>query len=274
MIRAHEVTLRYPGAPAPAVEGVSLEVKPGILTAVAGPNGSGKSTLVRALTGLLPLDQGRVTIDERPLEQWRRPDLARAVGVVAQREEPVFPLRVRDTVMLGRYAHLGPLESAQARDREAVERALSRCDVAHLADRRSDQLSGGEWQRVRLARALAAEPRALLLDEPTTSLDVRHEMELFELVASLARGGLAALVVTHGLNLAARFCDEMLLLDQGRPVAAGAPADVLRPEVLSSVFRWPVAVTTWHDGAPQVIPLRRDEVTQAIAPNINNPRKT
>ena len=264
MIRAHEVTLRYPGAPAPAVEGVSVEVKPGSLTAVAGPNGSGKSTLLRALTGLLPLEQGRITIGDRPLEQWRRPDLARAVGVVAQREEPVFPLRVRDTVMLGRYAHLGPLGAEQSRDRDAVERALARCDVTHLADRRSDQLSGGEWQRVRLARALAAEPRALLLDEPTTSLDVRHEMELFELVSSLARGGLAALVVTHGLNLAARFCDEMLLLDQGHPVAAGAPAQVLRPEVLSRVFQWPVAVTTWTDGAPQVVPLRRQEAAPGI----------
>jgi iron complex transport system ATP-binding protein len=229
---------------------------------------------VRALTGLLPLEQGRITIADRPVEQWRRPDLARAVGVVAQREEPVFPLRVRDTVMLGRYAHLGPLEAAQPRDHEAVERALTRCDVLHLADRPSDQLSGGEWQRVRLARALAAEPRALLLDEPTTSLDVRHEMELFELVASLARGGLAALVVTHGLNLAARFCDEILLLDQGRPVAAGAPAEVLRSDVLSSVFHWPVAVATWHDGAPQVIPLRRDEATSVTPPYINESRKT
>ncbi len=262
MIRAHDVTLRYPGAPAPAVMGVSIEVKPRTLTAVAGPNGSGKSTLVRALTGLLPLEQGRITIDGRPLEQWRRSDLARAVGVVGQREEPVFPLRVRETVMLGRYTHLRPLEAEGARDRDAVERALVRCDVAHLAERRSDQLSGGEWQRVRLARALAAEPQALLLDEPTTSLDVRHEMELFELVSSLARDGLAALVVTHGLNLAARFCDDMLLLDRGRPVAAGTPAQVLRPDVLSTVFQWPVAVTTWSDGAPQVVPLRREETTQ------------
>lgn len=274
MIRAHEVTLRYPGAPAAAVERVSLEVRPGTLTAVAGPNGSGKSTLLRALTGLLPLEQGSVTIANRPLEHWRRLDLARAVGVVAQREEPVFPLRVRDTVMLGRYAHLGPLEAERSSDRDAVEHALERCDVAHLAERRSDQLSGGEWQRVRLARALAAEPRALLLDEPTTSLDVRHEMELFELVSSLARGGLAALVVTHGLNLAARFCDEMLLLDRGRAVATGAPSQVLRPEVLSAVFRWPVAVTTWHDGAPQVVPLRREEATPGATDTITQSRKT
>ena len=124
MIRARDVTLRYPGAPAPVVQGVSLDVRPGALTAVAGPNGSGKSTLLRALTGLLPLERGSISIDGRPLGEWRRQDLARAVGVVAQREEPVFPLRVRETVMLGRYAHLGPLEAERERDREAVERAL------------------------------------------------------------------------------------------------------------------------------------------------------
>lgn len=259
MIRAHDMTIHYHGVAAPAVQGVSLVVRPGALTALAGPNGSGKSTVLRALAGLLPLERGQVTVDGRPLAKWRRGELARSVGVLAQREEPVFPLRVRETVMLGRYAHLEPLQAEREEDHDAVTRALSRCDIAHLADRRGDQLSGGEWQRVRLARALAAEPRALLLDEPTTSLDVRHEMELFELVADLVQEGLAALVVTHGLNLAARFADDMLLLNQGRAVSSGSPAAVLDPQVLSDVFRWPVAVTTWCDGAPQVTPLRRNE---------------
>jgi iron complex transport system ATP-binding protein len=129
-----------------------------------------------------------------------------------------------------------------------------------------DQLSGGEWQRVRVARALAQQPRALLLDEPTTSLDVRHEMELFELVASLVSGGLAALVVTHGLNLAARFADRMLLLDGGRAVAAGPPADVLRPGLLADVFQWPVAVRPLDDGSPQVVPLRRSPPPKPDSP--------
>ncbi|HEX6643334.1 MAG TPA: ABC transporter ATP-binding protein, partial [Gemmatimonadales bacterium] len=129
-------------------------------------------------------------------------------------------------------------------------------DATHLAGRRVDELSGGEWQRVRVARALAQEPRALVLDEPTASLDVRHAMELFELVAELARGGLAALLVTHELNLAARFADRILLLDEGRPAALGRPLDVMRPELLSAVFRWPVRITDAGDGAPQVVPLR------------------
>jgi iron complex transport system ATP-binding protein len=266
MITAQGVTVRYPGAAVPAVVDVSLTVKPGSLLAVAGPNGSGKSSLVRALLGLLPLEEGLVTVAGRSLSTWLRGELARVVGVVTQREESVFPLKVREVVMLGRYAHLGPLAAERAEDRAAVQQALERCDIAALRERRVDQLSGGEWQRVRVARALAQEPKALLLDEPTTSLDVRHEMELFELVASLVSGGLAALVVTHGLNLAARFADRMLLLDGGRSVAAGAPADVLHPDLLSDVFQWPVAVRRLDDGSPQVVPLRRTAPSDSASP--------
>jgi iron complex transport system ATP-binding protein len=140
-----------------------------------------------------------------------------------------------------------------------VQAALERCDVAGLARRPVDSLSGGEWQRVRLARALAQEPRALVLDEPTASLDVRHEMELLELVRRLVDGGMAGLVITHQLNLAARFADRMLLLDRGRLAAEGTPAEVLTRETLGRVFEWPVAVTTWCDGSPQVVPLRTGE---------------
>ncbi|HEX5632272.1 MAG TPA: ATP-binding cassette domain-containing protein, partial [Gemmatimonadales bacterium] len=140
-----------------------------------------------------------------------------------------------------------------------VARALDRSGAAVLADRPIGELSGGEWQRVRIARALAQEPRALVLDEPTSALDVRHEMELFELVAALKRDGLACLVITHHLNLAARYADRLVLLHRGRVVAEGAPGDVLVRHRLTEVFEWPVAVTTWCDGSPQVVPLRPGE---------------
>jgi iron complex transport system ATP-binding protein len=227
--------------------------------AVAGPNGSGKTTLVRALTGLTPLEAGEVLVEGRPLGRWARGELARVLGVVPQREEIAFPLLVEETVLLGRYARLGPLAAPSRADRVAVQAALERCDVAGLARRPVDSLSGGEWQRVRLARALAQEPRALVLDEPTASLDVRHEMELLELVRRLVDGGMAGLVITHQLNLAARFADRMLLLDRGRLAAEGTPAEVLTRETLGRVFEWPVAVTTWCDGSPQVVPLRTGE---------------
>jgi iron complex transport system ATP-binding protein len=148
-----------------------------------------------------------------------------------------------------------------ASDRAAVERALERCDIVALAARPVDSLSGGEWKRVRIARALAQEPRALILDEPTASLDVRHEMELLELIRTLVDDGLAGLVITHHLNLAARFAHRIILLDRGRVMADGSPAAVLQPDIVSRVFEWPVRITAGYDGAPQVVPLRPTEVT-------------
>lgn len=260
MLSARALTVAYPGASRPAVSDVTFEVGAGELLAIVGPNGSGKTTLLRALLGLVAAKGGTAEVDGRPVHAWRRDQLARVVGVVTQREDTVFPLRVAETVMLGRYARLGPIAPAGPDDRAAVAGALLRCDVADLADRRVDELSGGEWQRVRVARALAQEPRALVLDEPTASLDVRHEMELFELIRMLATGGLAAIVVTHQLNLASRFADRILLLDAGRQVGLGRPAEVLTHGALTSVFRWPVAVTMWSDGSPQVVPLRPGEL--------------
>ena len=262
ILEAREITVRYGRATSAVLERVSCAVAPGRLVAVAGPNGSGKTTLVRALTGLTPLEAGEVLVEGRPLERWSRGELARVLGVVPQREEIAFPLLVEETVLLGRYARLGPLAAPSRADRLAVQAALERCDVAGLARRPVDSLSGGEWQRVRLARALAQEPRALVLDEPTASLDVRHEMELLELVRRLVDGGMAGLVITHQLNLAARFADRMLLLDRGRVAAEGSPAEVLTRETLGRVFEWPVAVTTWCDGSPQVVPLRTGEARE------------
>ena len=262
ILEARDVVLRYPGAARPALDGVSCAVRGAELVAVVGPNGSGKTSLVRALTGLVPLAGGAVLVEGRPVGAWERPEFARVVGVVPQREELVFPLTVEETVLLGRYARLGPLAAPAAADTEAVRAALRRCDVEGLARRSVDSLSGGEWQRVRIARALAQEPRALVLDEPTASLDVRHEMELFELIRQLVDAGLAGLVITHQLNLAARFADRMVLLWEGAVAATGTPREVLTAERLAGVFGWPVAVTTWCDGSPQVVPLRPNEVAR------------
>jgi iron complex transport system ATP-binding protein len=264
ILEARGITVRYRRRPSVALHAVSCQVSGSELVAVVGPNGSGKTTLIRALLGLLPVEQGSVLIDNRPVGQWPRRLLAQVVGVVGQQEEAVFPLSVAETVMLGRYARLGPLAAPRPEDRAAVQGALERCDIAGLADRSIDSLSGGEWKRVRIARALAQEPRALVLDEPTASLDVRHEMELFELFRELVGTGLAGLVITHHLNLAARFAHRIVLLDRGVVVAVGSPAEVLRRETLSRVFEWPVAVTRWFDGSPQVVPLRAGEETSRL----------
>jgi iron complex transport system ATP-binding protein len=259
ILQAEGLEVRYTGAPRHALAGVNVRVAAGELAAVAGPNGSGKTTLVRAVTGLVPLAAGSVQVEGRPLGEWGRAELARVLGVVPQREDIVFPLRVEEAVMLGRYARLGPLGTPAAADHEAVASALARCDAVALGRRSTDTLSGGEWQRVRLARALAQEPSVLLLDEPTASLDVRHEMEILELIRDLVDHGLAGLVITHQLNLAARFADRIVLLNEGRVVAEGAPGEVLRKPTLDAVFQWPVAVTSWRDGSPQLVPLRSGE---------------
>ena len=255
-----DVTVRYPGAAGAALDGVTLDLPARRLTAVIGPNGSGKSTLLRVLLGTLAPARGDVRYAGRPVGAWDRAALAREVGAVAQGEEAAFPMTVRELVALGRYPHLGPWRRPGAADDEAVDDALARCDLAALAERPLDALSGGERQRARVARALAQQPRALALDEPTAALDVRHEMEIFELLAELRAGGATVVAVTHNLNLAARYADHLVLLDAGRLVEAGAPAAVLAAATVERVYGWPVRVVPHpgpgpDTGAPQVVPL-------------------
>ncbi|HEX5726105.1 MAG TPA: ABC transporter ATP-binding protein [Longimicrobiaceae bacterium] len=254
------LVFRYPESPRPAVDGVTLEVQAGACTAVIGPNGSGKSTLLKLLLGTLAPAAGTVGFHGRPLAAWPRAELARAVGVVPQGEEAVFPMTVRELVAMGRYPHLGPWRREGVADRRAVDEAMRRCDVAALAHRPVGTLSGGERQRARLARALAQEPGTLALDEPTVALDVSHEMEIFELLRGLGRSGVTVLLVTHELNLAARYADRLVLLDGGRVAAEGPPAAVLTRETVERVYGWPVRIVAHPGpgpdaGAPQVVPL-------------------
>ena len=186
--------------------------------------------------------------------------MARAVGVVPQGEEQIFPLSVRELVAMGRYPHLGPWRREGDADRRAITDAMRRCDIERFAERPVSTLSGGERQRARLARALAQQPLALALDEPTVALDVRHEMAIFELLRELGREGVTTLLITHHLNLAARYAHRLVLLDRGRVVAEGPPATVLTRETVERVYGWPVRVTSHPGpgpdaGAPQVLPL-------------------
>jgi len=258
--RTRGLGFRYPGASRRALDGVDFAAPPGRLTAVIGPNGSGKSTLLRLLLGAAAPHDGEVTFAGRSVRDWDRRALSRRVGVVQQSEAVAFPMRVREYVAMGRYPHLGPWGAERDRDREAVRSALERSDTGDLAERDLATLSGGERQRVRIARALAQEAEALVLDEPTASLDVRHEMAIFRLLADLSREGRTVVVVTHSLNLSGRFADRILLLDDGRPAAQGAPDGVLRATTIARVYRWPVRVARHpgpgaDEGAPQIVPL-------------------
>ena len=239
---AVELTVRYRSRLPPALDGVTMHVPGGCFYAVLGPNGSGKSTLLRALLGSVPLTSGAVRIDGRPLESWGRREMAQAVGVVTQTESVAFPIRVRDMVAMGRYPHLGRFAGEGEADTSAIQSAIARCELEEITDRDVSTLSGGEFQRVRVARALAQAPRALVLDEPTSSLDIRHEMEILLLLRHFVEGGMTVLVITHHLDAAARFADRILLLDHGRVASEGTPDRVLQEDTLREVYRWPLAV--------------------------------
>jgi iron complex transport system ATP-binding protein len=214
------------------------------------------------MLGELEAASGSVAYEGRAIREWPRRSIARRVAFVPQSEPLAFPLTVRQVVEMGRYPHVGALGRAGVADAAAIADAMARAGITELADRAITTLSGGELQRARIARALAQEPVTLVLDEPTAALDLHYEMETFELLRTLADdAGLTVVVATHNLNLAARFASELLLLDEGRIEAAGAPASVLTHDTLERVYRWPVTVTPHPGpgpdaGAPQVFPRR------------------
>lgn len=240
---------------------VSLAVRPSEIVAVIGPNGAGKSTLIRAITRVIrpdvvSADEGRVWIQDEPLETFSGLELAREVAVVQQL--PVAPdsLTVRGLVSLGRHPHLRLLGRESAHDREVVRESMEQSGCLSLAERDLGTLSGGERRRAFIGRALAQEPRLMLLDEPTSSLDVDAQGEIFELLRSLARNGVAVLVVVHDLTLAAAYCDRLVLIDKGQVVASGTAREVLTLEQVQRVYGPHVTVLAHPTtGVPLVVPL-------------------
>jgi iron complex transport system ATP-binding protein len=263
MIGFRDLVVQYPRAKRRAVDGVSLEAKRGEITAVVGPNGSGKSTLVRTLIGRVKAIAGAVLIDQRPIDKVERHIVARSVAVVAQNEETAFPVTVAEYIALGRFPHIGAWHRIGEADRRAMERATELANVGEFLSRPMDALSGGERQRVRLARALAQGGEGLVLDEPTAFLDIGHEMTVFELLVRLAAEGQAVLLVSHNLNLVARFAHRIVLLESGRVIADGAPTAVMQPDILARVYGWPIAVAADPTtGTPTLIPLRSSPPVQ------------
>jgi iron complex transport system ATP-binding protein len=216
---------------------VNLSVAPGELVGLIGPNGAGKTTLLKVISGLWSGAKGRITLLDRPLARYSPRDVARIVAQVPQITALDFPFSVKQVVLMGRNPHLGRFELETEHDRRITQHAMLRTKTLDLADRLIGTLSGGERQRVLIARALTQEPRLLLLDEPTANLDIQHQMEILELVQGLIReDGLGAVAAVHDLELAARFCDRLVLLQQGAVLAEGTPASVLSPEYLRSAY--------------------------------------
>jgi iron complex transport system ATP-binding protein len=241
------------------VRDVDLVLEPGRLIGIVGPNGAGKSTLVRALLGLHldPAPQsGRITLDGADIGALHRADVARKLAYLPQGQTLHWPLSVERLVGLGRLPHLAPMSKMSPRDQEAIDNALDRADVADLRDRIATELSGGERARVLLARALAVEAEGLIADEPLASLDPGHQIDVMELLQAEARAGKLVVTILHDLTMAARYCERLLLMDEGWLVADGAPLDVMSEANLRSVYRIRAKVETTEAG-PIVVPLGR-----------------
>ena len=250
-----DVSFRHPRARADAVAHVTASLGDAGLTVIVGPNGAGKSTLAHMLAGLRTPTSGTVALHGRSVASWKRVEMARAVGFVAQGEDGVFPVTARQLVAMGRMPYLGPWRSAAPVDDARVLQSLADVGAAQFAERALHTLSGGERQRVRVARALAQDAELLLLDEPTASLDVRYEAELFQLLRTLADTGVRVVVITHNLSLAAQLADTVLLMARGAAMAIGAPAAVLTSAALTDAYAWPVDVVSFRTAVSDVVPL-------------------
>lgn len=241
MLIANNLNVSY--ASRQVLKNINLEIRKGEILALLGPNGSGKSTLLRTLSGTLVPRSGTVTLDGRSLHSISAPERARLVSVVPQHALMPPAFTVWETVLLGRTPYINFLGQVSACDEEIARSALQKVDALALQDRYIGELSGGEQQRVLLARALAQAAPILLLDEPTTFLDLAHQMSLLDLVHRLVgEQGLTVVIALHDLNLAARYADRVALLVDGCLAALGDPRQVLQPETIAQAYHWPVRV--------------------------------
>jgi len=254
MLRIEHLTVSYDGHR--VLHDATLRVESGEVVALVGPNGAGKSTLLRAVSGVVQIQRGEVHINGSLLSMLSSMERARYLAVVPQARSLPPAFTVHETVMLGRTPHLGWLGRTGPRDRERVQYALEHTQMLPLAERYVGELSGGEQQRVLLARALAQDTPVLLLDEPTTHLDLQHRESLIRLIRELAsKKHLAVLMVLHDLNLAGLYADRVALLVDGQLQAVGSPAEVLTEAQLSRVYQMPVRVIPHPEyGSPLVLP--------------------
>ena len=240
-----------------ALEAVTCEAVEREILGIIGPNGAGKTTLLRCINNTLKPQVGVVLINGQDVSRWDRRRIARHMGLVPQSAVITFPFTVLEVVLMGRHPHQSLFGGESERDLEVVREALRLTDTLRFATRPVTELSGGERQRVIIARALAQEPDTLLLDEPTLHLDLNHQLEVLGLVRRLTRErGLVTVMTSHDLNLAARYCDRLLMLEQGRVYAVGAPEEVLTPANIRRVYQVEAEITRHPaTGMLHILPL-------------------
>lgn len=222
--------------------GLALTVEPGEVLCLLGPNGGGKTTLFKTLLGLLPPLDGRIRLDGEEIGRWSRRRLAASLGYVPQAQGGFFPFRVRDVVLMGRASRLGAFASPGPADHAVAQRVLETLEIGHLAERIYTEISGGERQMVLIARALAGEPRIVVMDEPTASLDFGNQARVLGQIRRLSRSGIAVVLSTHDPDHAFLCADRVALLHEGRLLALGTPAATITPETLARIYGVAVAV--------------------------------
>jgi iron complex transport system ATP-binding protein len=253
MIRLRNLHAGYgPDAADEVLHDIELHIPRGQMAGILGPNGSGKTTLLHVLAGTLPLYRGTAELDATPVAAYAAKALARTLAVVPQRTRATFPYRCLNVVLMGRYPYISFFGGYGEQDTEAALEAMRNCKSVHLADRMADTLSGGEFKRIIIARALAQESDILLLDEATAGLDVSAKVAMYDLFKSMAKSGKTVCSVMHDINLAALYCDRLVFLKNGRIVADGATHDVFDRRILAEVFETDVAIGPHPiTGAPQ-----------------------
>jgi iron complex transport system ATP-binding protein len=251
-LKVKDVTFSY--AREPVLEAVSIEVSTAEVLGVLGPNGAGKSTLLKCIDRIITPQTGCILLDDRDITKMSRIELAKKIGYIPQNLSHVFSATVFDTVLMGRRPYIGWRTSE--RDTETVLETLQMLHIEDLAMRDINELSGGQMQKVFIARALTQDPDLLLLDEPTSNLDIRHQLEVMHIIKSIVRRkGLSAIMAIHDLNLAARYADRIVLMNGGTIFSDGKPASVLTQENISQVYGVEAEVN-YNDGKPYIVPIR------------------
>ncbi len=255
VIKTDDIYLRYSGPW--VLRGISCAAAEGEFVGIIGPNGSGKTTLLKLLDGMLKPQRGSIELCGNSLAEMSRNSIARLVAVVPQESSFIFPFSVQEIVLMGRSPHLPMLSFEGKKDLAIASEALELTGLQDLANRSMGSLSGGERQRVLIARALAQQPRIMLLDEPTAFLDIRHQIEIFDLIRSLQeQSSLTVLAVTHDINLASIYSEKIILLNEGRIHSEGSPKEVITSENIEEVYRTRVLVDSFSDwDFPRITPV-------------------
>lgn len=247
--------LKFGYSSTPVLKDVTMNLTESEMLGIVGPNGAGKSTFIRCIDRILKPKQGSILLDEKEIKDMHMMEIARKIGYVPQTTSRSFPTTVFDTVLMGRHPHLGWRSSEK--DMKKVVEVLKLMEIEDLAMSDLNELSGGQQQKVLIARALAQEAGVLLLDEPTSNLDIKHQLEVMEIIKNLvATKRVSAIMAVHDLNLASRYTDRVIIMKQGRIVDAGSPSDVLTPENIRSVYDVEAEVINGNGGKPYIVPIR------------------